>query len=110
MVIEEIKAIKVKLDYPVFKEIKVSEEIGENQVKRASRASRGYRGFRVFRGTKVKKAKLVHRVTKVIKVRGVIKEIKEKLVPLVIKEREVIRVKKDCPGALEAQESQERRV
>jgi hypothetical protein len=48
----------------------------------------------------------VGKVIKETKVKGVIKEIKEKLDHPVIKEKEVIKVKKECLEVLEAQESQ----
>jgi hypothetical protein len=83
------------LGYQVFKEIKVREEIEENQEKKASRASKGFPEFREFRAIKAKKEKLDHRATKAIRDSVGIKEIKVKLVLLVIKEKEVTKVKKE---------------
>jgi hypothetical protein len=87
--------IRAKLVYQVFRVIKVSEEIAANQVKKAFRASQVFLEFRVFREKKVKKEKLDHRVIRVIKDSAETKEIKAKLDHSVIKEREVIKVKKE---------------
>jgi hypothetical protein len=78
--IEVIKEIKARLGYLVFKEIRVSEEIGGNQEKKASRASKGFPEFREFRETKEKKERLDHRATKAIRVSVGTKEIRVKLV------------------------------
>ena len=75
-----IKEIRVRLGYLVFKGIRVSEEIGGNQEKKASRASKVFPEFREFREIKEKKEKLDHRATKAIRVSVGIKEIKVKLV------------------------------
>jgi hypothetical protein len=106
---EVTKAIKEKLGFLVFKEIKVNEVIAGNQEKKASRASPDFLEFREFRVTKVKKVRLDHLAIKVIKVSVVIKVIKVKLVHWVIKAKEEIKVKKDNPEALECQASQGRR-
>jgi hypothetical protein len=97
------------LDCQVFRGTKVNEEIVENQAKKDFRESQVFQEFKVLRVIKVKKVKSVHREIKEIKDSGVIKEIKEKLDHLVIKERGEIKVKKECPVVLEAQVNQEKR-
>ena len=59
---------------------------------------------------KVKKVKLDLKATKVIKGSGVTKEIRAKLVRLVIKVRGATRAKKECLEVLESQESKGRKV
>jgi hypothetical protein len=74
-----IKEIKVRLGYLVFKEIRVSEEIGGNQEKKASRASKVSRGCREFREIKEKKERLDRRATKATRDSVGTKEIRAKL-------------------------------
>jgi hypothetical protein len=107
---EAIRVIKVKLDYQVFKEIKVREGTVVNQEKKAFKENLDFQVFRVFRVTKEKKEKLVLKVIKATKVSVVIKEIRVKLVHQVIKVRGVIKVKKVSLEILVFQENQGRRV
>jgi hypothetical protein len=55
--IEVTKVTKVKLVCQVFKEIKVIEEIVENQEKRGFRVSQDYQGSKEFKAIKVKKVR-----------------------------------------------------
>ena len=98
------------MGYLVFKEIRVSEEIGGNQEKKASRVSKGFPEFREFRAIKAKKERLDHRVTKAIRVSVGIKEIRVKLDHWVIKAKEATKAKKECLAVLVAQVNQVRKV
>ncbi len=102
MEIGVIKVIKEKLDYQVFKEIREKEESVVNLEKKDFKGNQDFPEFKVFKGTKVKKEKLDHRVTKEIKDNVETKEIKAKLDHLVIKGKEVIKVRKECLVVLEA--------
>jgi hypothetical protein len=105
-----IKEIRARLGYLVFKEIRVSEEIEENQEKKVSRASKVFPEFREFRAIKEKKERLDHRATKEIRVSVGTKEIRVKLVHQVIRVRGAIKVKKESLEVLVSQVNQVRRV